>query len=335
MRIASTAFTAFCASVIVLAATEVPSKAAETIEFGTTGRSDATSIATYIALDKKMFEAQGLSIDWIAAGSASKAAQQTVAGSLDISIAATDQTIRAVSQGAKLKIVAGAVTVAPFRTIGGKGVQSWSQLKGKTISVGGAGDQTLFFFHVMARKNHLGDKDYDLVYGGTTPARFAQLLSGAVAAAVLTDPQDITAMQMGYKDLGSAPDYVPVWTQNNVYVNAAWAQTHRAAVVSFIRALQNAAAFFYDPKNRDETVAILSKYTGADRPTAESIYQFYQEKHVVAANAGLFDKGIEAVVDSLVQMGALSAPLPVGSLIDASYLSEASQPDASKPDASK
>jgi ABC-type nitrate/sulfonate/bicarbonate transport system substrate-binding protein len=199
----------------------------------------------------------------------------------------------------------------------------WSDLKGKTISVGGASDQTLFFLHVMARKNGLADSDYDLVYGGTTPDRFSQLLSGAVSAAVLTNPQDIAAIKLGYPDLGSAPDYVPVWAQNNVYVNATWAAAHRKDVVGFIRALREASFYFYDPKNRADSIAIMRKYTKADETTAERIYDLYIAKKVVAPGAELYPKGIEAVVDSLVQMKQLSKPIPDKALIDASYYAEA------------
>jgi NitT/TauT family transport system substrate-binding protein len=302
-------------------------KAADKVEYGTTSRNDATSIATYIAFEKKLFESEGLDIDWLPAGSAARAAQQTVAGSLDISIAATDATIRAISQGANLKIVAGSVQVAPFRTIGGKGITDWSQLKGKTISVGGPSDQTLFFLHVMARKNNLADKDYDLIYGGTTPDRFSQLVSGGVAAAVLTDPEDLMATDQGFNDLGSAPDYVPVWAQNNVYVNENWALSHRNDVVAFIRALRKAADFFYDAKNKDETITIMAKYTHADVATATRIYQFFQDKHVIAPQAKLFNDGLQAVVDSLVEMRSLTAPIAVSDLTDGSYIAHASQQD--------
>ena len=314
-----------CVTSLLAVSVTFAAQAADRVELGTTSRSDATSIATYICFEKKFFDAEGLSIDWIVAGSAAKAAQQTVAGSLNISIAASDQTIRAVSEGAKLKIVAGSVTVAPFSVLGAKGVTTWSQLKGRTVSVGGPSDQTLFFFHVMARKNRLADTDYDLIYAGTTPARFSELLSGAVGAAVLTNPQDITAMALGYANLGSAPDYVPVWTQNNVYVNDDWAKSHRADVVAFIRALRRATAFFYDPKNKEETLDIMTKYTHADRATVERIYQFYVDKHVIAPEAKPFVKGIQAVVDSLVEIGSLKASLPVSSLIDASYYAEAAK----------
>ena len=79
------------------------------VQFGTTGKSDATSIVSYIGMDKKLFQANGITLNWIAAGSAARAVQQTLAGSLDISIAATDQTVRATAQGGAIAIVAGAV----------------------------------------------------------------------------------------------------------------------------------------------------------------------------------------------------------------------------------
>ena len=319
MNIGQACVLALCGAALFFNSPPSNAQAADRVEFGTTGRSDATSIVTYIAFEKKLFEAEGLSIDWIAAGSAAKAAQQTVAGSLNISIAATDQTIRAINEGAKLKIVAGSVMAAPFSVIGGKGVTKWSQLKGKTVSVGGASDQTLFFLHVMARKNSVADKDYDLIYAGTTPARFSELLSGAVGAAVLTNPQDIMATKMGYANLGSAPDYVPVWAQNNVYVNEEWAQSHRSDVAAFIRALRKATAFFYNPKNKEDAVAVMMKYTHTDKATAEKIYQFYVEKHIIAPDAALSAPGIEAVDNSLVEIGSLRTPVPAARLIDDSY----------------
>ena len=63
--------------------------------------------------------------------------QQLAAGSLNIAQAATDQSLRAILRGAPIRIVAGATASAPFRLIAAKTVRSWSDLKRKTISVGG------------------------------------------------------------------------------------------------------------------------------------------------------------------------------------------------------
>ena len=78
---------------------------ADPILFGTTGRTDSTTIATFIAMESKFFEAEKLEVEWITAGSAARAVQQTVAGSLNISIAATDATVRAFAEGAEVAAV--------------------------------------------------------------------------------------------------------------------------------------------------------------------------------------------------------------------------------------
>ena len=148
----------------------------------------------YIATEKKYYENEGVVVDAIVAGAAVGLLKQLAGGSLNLAQAATDQTLRAILHGAPIKIVAGAASNAPFRLVAAKTVKSWADLKGKTVSVGGLTDVTLYFMRVMARKNGLSDQDYDLLYGGGTPSRFAQLASGAAAAALLTNPVDFAAL---------------------------------------------------------------------------------------------------------------------------------------------
>jgi len=140
-------------ALIVLAAA-LPSRrahAAGTITLGITSAT-AFSIPHYIAQEKNYYAAEGLSVDTIIAGSANGVLQQLAAGSINIGQAATDQTLRAIKRGAPIRIVAGAASNAPFRMVAAKGTRGWSELKGKTISVGGLTDVTLYFLRTMARK---------------------------------------------------------------------------------------------------------------------------------------------------------------------------------------
>src|SRR3984957_8964654 len=184
-----------------------PARAADEITFGATSNT-AFNLAHYVATEKKYYEAESLKVEAVVVGAAAGVLQQLAAGSLNVAQAATDQSLRAILRGAPIRIVAGAASNAPFRLVAARTIKSWSDLKGKTISVGGTTDVTLYFLRVMARKNGLADRDYDLLYAGGTPDRFAQLLSGAVAAAVLTNPLDFTALEQGFVDLGSVPPYL-------------------------------------------------------------------------------------------------------------------------------
>ena len=298
-----------------------PAQAATEIAFGITSNT-ALSLAHYVATEKKYYEAEDLKVDTFVAGSAAGVLQQLAAGSLNMAQAATDQSLRAILRGAPIRIVAGAASNSPFRVVAAKTVKTWSDLKGKTISVGGLTDVTLYFLRTMARKNGLGDHDYDLLYSGGSPARLSQLLSGAVAGAILTNPHDFIALEQGFVDLGSVPQYLPHWAQNNIEVDTRWAAKHRAEVLTFLRVYIRATRYFYDPANRNDVIAILAKHTNTTREIAAKTYDLYVRQQVIAPDAALFEDGLKANLDALVTMGEFAAPPPLSNFIDPSFLAE-------------
>jgi ABC-type nitrate/sulfonate/bicarbonate transport system substrate-binding protein len=301
-----------------------PAQAATEIAFGITS-STAFSLPHYIATEKKYYAAENLAVDTIVAGAAVGVLKQLAAGSLNIAQAATDQSLRAILRGAPIKIIAGAASNAPFRVVAAKTIKGWSDLKGKTVSVGGLTDVTLYFMRVMARKNGLADQDYDLIYGGGTPNRFAHLASGAAAATILTNPVDFAALEQGFVDLGSVPQYLPNWAQNNILVDTRWAQSNRATILAFLRAHIRATRYLYDPANRDEVIGILAKHTRTAPQIAAATYDLYIRQQVIAREAALFTDGIKANLDALVEMGELTVTPPLAGFIDATFLAEASK----------
>jgi ABC-type nitrate/sulfonate/bicarbonate transport system substrate-binding protein len=300
-----------------------PAQAFVEITFGMTSNT-AFGLAHYIATEKKYYEAENLKVDSIVAGAAVGVLQQVAAGSLEIAQAATDQSLRAILRGAPIRIIAGAAANAPFRVVAAKTIRGWSDLKGKTISVGGLTDVTLYFLRVMARRNGLADRDYDVLYGGGTPSRFAQLASGAVAATLLTNPVDFAALDQGYVDLGSVPRYLPNWAQNNIVIDTRWAQRHRTEVVGFLRARIKATSYFYEPANRDDVIAILVKYTNTTQQIAAATYDLYINQQVIARGAALSEEGIRANFDALVALRDLAERPSLAAFIDGSFLAEAS-----------
>jgi ABC-type nitrate/sulfonate/bicarbonate transport system substrate-binding protein len=299
-----------------------PAHAADEIAFGITSKT-AFSLAHYVATEKKYYEAENLKINEIVVGAAVGVLLQLAAGSLNIAQAATDQSLRAILRGAPIRIVAGAASNAPFRVVAARTIKNWSDLRRKTISVGGLTDVTLYFLRVMARKNGLADQDYDLLYGGGTPNRFAQLASGAVAAAILTNPVDFYALEQGYVDLGSVPQYLPNWAQNNILTDTRWAPQHRATLVRFLRAHIKATKYIYEPANRDQIIDILVKHTRTTPQIGAATYDLYIKQHVIAREAALFEDAIKANFDALIAMGDLIEAPPLDGFIDGSFLAEA------------
>ena len=320
---------AFAAIAIVLTAGwllagTVAGRAAGEVTYGITSAT-AFSLPHYIAEERGYYAKVGLVVTTYVAGSAAGVLQQLAGGSLNIGQAATDQTLRAIMRSAPLRIVAGASSNAPFRVVATKNIGTWGDLKGRIVSVGGLTDVTLYFLRVMARRNGLADRDYDLLYGGGSPNRLAQLLSGAVTAAVLTNPQDFAALERGFVDLGSVPQYLPQWSQNNLIVDMRWAPRHRSEITAFLRAHIMATRYFYDPDNRADVIAILARHTRTSPQIAAATYELYVKDKVIAPDGALFPEGIAANLDAFIRMGEIAQAPPLAGFIDPSFLAEAVQ----------
>jgi NitT/TauT family transport system substrate-binding protein len=142
----------------MFAAASAPAFAATDMLFGITSAT-AFSLPHYIADQKGYYAAEDLKVTTYVVGSAAGVLQQLAGGSLNMAQAATDQTLRAILRGAPIRIVAGASANAPFRLVAAPKLKAFAELKGKTVSVGGLTDVTLYFLRVMARRNALADGD--------------------------------------------------------------------------------------------------------------------------------------------------------------------------------
>jgi hypothetical protein len=144
-----------------------------------------------------------------------------------------------------------------------------------------------------------------------------------VDATILTNPVDFSALEQGYVDLGSVPQYLPNWAQNNILTDTRRALLHRSTLVGFLRAHIRATRYIYEPTNRSEVIDILVKHTRSTPQVGATTYDLYINQRVIARDAALFEDGIKANFDALIAMGDLTEPPPLAGFIDGSFLAEA------------
>jgi NitT/TauT family transport system substrate-binding protein len=265
----------------------------------------------FVAAHKKMFEEQGLAVEIVTTGSSAKTAQQLVAGAIHIGEAGLVDHIRAIHQGAPLKIVAAEVGRPPYSLIAGKQFKSLADLKGKSVMVGGPNDVTRYFAQVLLRSAGLNEPDYDFVYSGSSPNRLAAVANGSAAAAILGQPFDFTATAQGYQNLGTIYDLLPDFAFAGYAVSADWAARNRDALVKLLKADLKAVRWLYDPANKAEAIAILSKETGTSAQDAEKTYDLYFTKiHPFPKDGRIPQDGFQKVLEAMATLGDLQRPLP-------------------------
>jgi ABC-type nitrate/sulfonate/bicarbonate transport system substrate-binding protein len=188
------------------------------------------------------------------------------------------------------------------------------ELRGKTISVGGAKDITRLFLERMLATQGLNPGDFDLVFAGATSARFAALTSGAVDAALIAPPFNFRADAAGFNTLGSAIEYVDL-PFAGIVVNRTWAAANRATVDKVIAVYNRSIAWFYDAQNRSEAAKILVEVSKMQLEDVEKAYDFLTKNHLFEQTGKVSKAKLGALVQALQELGDIPAGFEIERLI--------------------
>jgi NitT/TauT family transport system substrate-binding protein len=278
--------------------------ALETLTLTVTGKGSTNEWPIYIADAKGLFAAAGLKVEMISTQSTAAEIQQIAAGSSGMGVGAglTDP-LRAIDKGANIALLRSQVIVPPYSLWGKRGIKTFDDLRKKTIVVGGAKDITRIYFDRMVNPNGLKKGDYDLIYAGTTAARFAALASGAVDAAILLPPFSFRAETEGYTMVGRLADYVKDMPFTGMVVNLDWAAKNKPTILGFLKAFNQGVELFYKKEFRGEAIKIFVDASGASLSDTEKSYDYLADIGAYSRD-GVMDAGtISALVKAIGDEG--------------------------------
>jgi NitT/TauT family transport system substrate-binding protein len=279
---------------------------AEPVTVITTGNGNSTDWATMIAEAKGFFKEGGVEVQSIGAQSTAAALQQVAAGSGDMASGGVTDPLYAIDKGAKIGILRIIMQVPPYTLWAKPAIKSFADLGKKTIIVGGAKDITRIYLERMLGPNGLKNGDYDLVYAGTTPARYAALTSGGVDAAILLPPSSFKAENEGYTLIGRLSDYVKDLPFTGFAVNLNWALAHKPTVAAFLKAYRRGVEFFYDDKNRAEAIQIYVAQSRTAQADAEKTYDYLKSIKAFAVSSEITPATLATIVKTMADAGEIS-----------------------------
>jgi ABC-type nitrate/sulfonate/bicarbonate transport system substrate-binding protein len=303
---------AFVFSVLALS----PALAQNKIVFGTVGSGSPLEWPLYIATKKGFLEQEKVALDWVGVSSSAGVMQQIAAGSLNMGTSGIADALRAPDRGAPTRLLRVSMKVSPYEIFAAKTVKSWTDLRKKTVMIGGAKDITRVYFEDMAKANGLAPGEYDYVFAGSTAARFSALTSGSIAATILFPPFNFAAARAGYTSLGLSADYTKTFPFTAYSVNVNWARSNKDAVRSFLAAYTKGVDWFYDSANRAEAIPILISYLKSDPKDAADTYDFFVKLRGFDRTGAVEGSGIENYLAILKQQGDLEGGTDLGRFYD-------------------
>jgi ABC-type nitrate/sulfonate/bicarbonate transport system substrate-binding protein len=185
-----------------------------TINFATrTG----TSWPLYIAKEGGYFEKYGLDVTTVF-GVHPAGIAMLVSGEAQMTNYPLEQTMLAASRDGSLVVLGSSFKKSLFALMGGKGITSVKELKGKRFGVSQLGDAPYNYAVGLLAKFGLTPRDVEWVPTGTdVNGRAAALVSGRVEATMITAPVYFKLEAQGFKQLANTSDYDDIFAPT-VYV---------------------------------------------------------------------------------------------------------------------
>jgi NitT/TauT family transport system substrate-binding protein len=313
IRSLRTAFAALLAGAAIAAS---PLAKAETIIVGVVGAVSSTHWPVYIGLTKGYFAAEDLKLDLVFIQSSAALAQQLTAGSIDLALSTgLADPIRAIDKGSPIAIVRIEMQAPPYALLAKPTIKSWSDLKGKTISIGGPKDITRIYLERMAGPNGLKPGDYDTVFAGATSARFSALTGGAVDAAILLPPFNFYAEAAGYNSLGLTIDYAKELPFAGAVVSRNWAASHKATLDKILKVHNMSLAWFSDRKNRDEAIKMMMEASKLKEDVVAKSYDFLQQNEFFEVSGKISRSKMSALLKALKELGDVEGSVDVARFV--------------------
>jgi ABC-type nitrate/sulfonate/bicarbonate transport system substrate-binding protein len=281
----------------------------------------------YAAQSIGSFEQEGLALDVTILGAAPQVTAAMLGGSVDVGNADMYYLIRAVERGADVVAFMSEFAVPIYGLLARPNVNSYADLRGQTIIVDSPNGVTRWLTGRMIAQGGLGADDVSFIYAGGTPERMAALQAGAVAAAILTQPFDFAAERQGYRRLGNSNDLVRTFEFINYSARRDWMSRNENTLGRFIRGYRAGQRWLYDPANKEQAIQVLSAQTRLAPEDARATYELYIERER-SFPEGMRPNpaGVQAVLDSLVELGDLTAPSPpISKYVDTTYVERYSQ----------
>jgi len=274
------AFTVACIIAVILASAPASAqKNPPTVRNGIEAPA-GTNAHYYVTQQLGLFQKHGINIELISFAGGTVGLQALLAG--DIQFASEDGVagLSANLRGANLFFIAGMINTFPFSILSRPEIHTPQELRGKKIVISRYGSSSDTAVRVAVEKYGLRpDKDVVILQGGGQTERFAALRAGAIDAAIVSPPLNLTGKRLGFNEvIDLSQSGVPYSHQQIVGIKD-YLDRNPDTVLRTLRALIEGLAAWKDPSKKAVVMMHIAKYLRLDgersKDQIEETYRYY------------------------------------------------------------
>lgn len=307
-----------------------PAAAQPLIDIRMIGFGGSTNLPVWLAIDRGLFEKQGLKVTLDRTPNSREQIANLMAGKYQFATTAFDNIV-AYTEGqgsakydnfdlvAILGVHSGLNSIVSAPT-----VRTWNDIRGKSVAVDAptSGYATVLY-KILQDKGIARDRDYKVLAVGGTGARVNALKENAAQMAIISSPEDVQLRNEGFNILADAAVEVGEYQGSTYSVRRSYAKANEGIVLAFVRSVRNAHDVVFNDKSTSMAV-LKSRIKTLSDSQAESMYSRLIGPGGLNRGATINAKGVETVLRLRSIYGSSKGPTPPASrYIDLSFADKA------------
>lgn len=225
-------------------------------------------------------------------------------GRVQLAFGVTEHVILDREAGGRMEIIGGNVNKLPFSFIAGKGINSFDDLRGKTVGVSSieAGSSSLVM-KLLSMHGLDYPGDYDIRAVGPILTRWTMLQSGEIDAGLQGAPLNYIAIDQGYPTLCEPRDDFPHFQFTSLNVDAGWADANGDVLSRFMRAFVRAHHWFF--ANRTGAGRIAMEESGISEAYALRAWDEYTRELIFPKDGDASTPAVQALIETSALIRAI------------------------------
>jgi NitT/TauT family transport system substrate-binding protein len=248
-----------------------------------------------VAQDFGFFAAEDLEVKTVFIRGGPTAMAALVGGGVDYTFVAGVAAVRAIAQNAPMLIVSGIQPYMDYTLIGGKGLSTVNDLRGKVVGVTGPGGVAEFAaVEGLAKKGLLRDRDYKILYGvGNSPARAQALEIGKIHASPFSFLERLELEKKGFPTIFDIGEAIPGFPFVVIASGKQKIDNDPEGIVALLRAINRGLDFLKN--NRGKVAeAVISKNTFGDPTMVRRVINQFADLY----STSISRKDIDALINA-------------------------------------
>src|SRR6202451_1014756 len=234
-----------------------------TLRLGKAQANQFAFIPADVGVETGIFKKHGIDLDISAFAGDAKMVQALTAGSLDIALGGSP-SFAAIAKGAPMKAVAvfsGAPNIIMLVVLKDSPLKTVADLKGKTISVSGAGSLTFWLTQQLSRRLGWGDDGIKITPLGASEAQIAALLTHQIDGTTTDSVTVEKFVESGNgRILVKFGDYFPDFVTSCIYANTALIESKPDVLKAFLAGWFESIGYMRD--HRQPIIELTMKQIG-------------------------------------------------------------------------